>query len=255
MAQISNQPRRVYQDLGNGMVTAVDQVFYPGSRTMQPRACGPQTTRQMTVQQAQASGFVVLPAMQGAAGNGTITSAENQYGTNTTTVRKEYMEGAGMVRTYQIGFTNGSGGDVTAYIGDANTIAYTANGGERLPGTVTISGTWGADSLGIWRLVTQNTPVKVNKIRINFDATSFLTSAQLITYKTRPDAIENTDNLNLSTWVSPDQFQSLIVENPTELRLVWDASLALAFLIPNGRTATLTLYYVSVADVHLMRRQ
>ncbi len=255
MAQISNQPRRVYQDLGNGMVTAVDQVFYPGSRTMQPRACGPQTTRQMTVQQAQASGFVVLPAMQGAAGNGTITSAENQYGTNTTTVRKEYMEGAGMVRTYQIGFTNGSGGDVTAYIGDANTIAYTANGGTPLPGTVTISGTWGADSLGIWRLVTQNTPVKVNKIRINFDATSFLTSAQLITYKTRPDAIENTDNLNLSTWVSPDQFQSLIVENPTELRLVWDASLALAFLIPNGRTATLTLYYVSVADVHLMRRQ
>lgn len=251
MAQ-QNDPRRVYQDLGNGMATATNKVFYPGVGTVDC-ACGPRTVRQMPVSQVARQGFVLVPASNGANG-GTISEAENQSGTQSQMVRREFMEGAGAVRTYQIGFLNNSGGAVTAYIGDGNTIAYEATGGTRLPGTVTISGTWGANSLAIWRLVTSNTPVKVNKVRINFDATSFLTSAQLITYKTRPDAVENTDNLNLSTWVSPDQFQSLIVENPTELRLVWDASLALAFTVPDGRTATLTFYYVSVADVHNFRR-
>ena len=246
---------RAYQEMPNGVAMQTGAAYCTQRKQLVP---APLTTtpKVLPVSQVRASKSTYLITKNSAMNPNleTITPAENQIGA-LENVRKEFMQGAGStVRTYQIGFTNGSGADVTAYIGDGNTIAYEANSGTPLPGTVTITGTWGANSLAIWKLTTSHTPVRVDKIRLNFDATTYLNTAQLTGIKTRPDAIVTTDNYNLSTWISPNQFQSLIIENPTDLRILWDASFALSTLIPNGRSVTFTLYYVSVADTHLMRR-
>lgn len=247
--------RRVYKDLGNGTCVATGNIQDVNNGMVMQRGIGAGTMRQMSIAQAQANGFPVLPFAGSNSGTdgGSIKVAENQIG-QPGLVRTEFMEGAGNVRTYRIGFTNGAATGQTAYIGDGNTVAYEANGGTPLSGLCVISGTWGVNSLNIWKLVTANTPVKVDKIRINFDSAAYLTSASLVGYKTRPDAISDTDDYNLSTWVSPDQFQSLIVENPSPLRIVWDATYALAAVLPAGRTVTFTFYYVSVADAHNFRR-
>ena len=240
--------KQVYMDAGGGEAVALNYAQCSQTGAKKAVAGG----RRVPISQVRAQGLPVV-SNQNPSGMTSINATENQSG-QMGLARREFQAGAGgVVRTYQISFTNSSGADQTAYIGDGNTIAYQANGGTPLPGTVAIGGTWGANSLAIFKLVTSNTPIRVDKIRINFDSANYLATGSLVTYKTRPDAVEDTTNLNLTTWISPDQFQSLIVENPGQLRFVWDATLALAALLPNGRTVTFTFYYVSVADVHDMR--
>lgn len=251
--------KQVYLDLGNGQCVSTTSAFDPVSgQYVRGRGTPGQVT---TVAQAVSRGMPVLPpATQSMSMSGegpatgpigpaidTDTGAQGLF-------RNQYTGAAnGTVRTYSIGFLNGSGGDVTAFMGDGNTIAYQSQGGTPLPGTVTISGTWGAESFAIWRLVTCATPVYVDKIRIAFDANSYLSAGQLNLYKTLPDTVFSTQNLNINIWLSTDQYQPLIVENPSALKLTWDASIALAALLPAGRTVTFTFFYVSVGDVHGMR--
>lgn len=249
---------RVYKDAGNGTAIATGTMQCNQTGQTIQRAYQAQTQRVLPIALARAR-YPVLPPSGGQVvsapgGSEAINVVENSFG-DLGLARKEFMGEAGTIRTYQVGFTNGSGAAVTAFLGDGNTIAYEATGGVPLPGTVTISGTWGANSLAIFRLVTSLTPVKINKVQFNFDASSFLTSGGALTgYKTRPDNIESTDSYNLATWIQPSDFQSLVIVNPEELRIVFDASYALALTIPNGRTVTATLYYVSVADVHNFRK-
>lgn len=241
--------KQVYMDAGNGEAVALNYAQCSQTGAKKAVAGG----RRVPLSQVQAQGLPIVRSNANPSSMSPINITENQSGT-LGLARREFQQGAGgVVRTYQISFTNSSGSQQTAYIGDGNTIAYQANGGSPLPGSVAIGGTWGANSLAIFKLVTSNTPIRVDKIRINFDNANYLANGSLVTYKTRPDAIEDTTNLNLTTWISPDQFQSLIVENPGQLRLVWDATLALAAGLPDGRTVTFTFFYVSVADVHDMR--
>lgn len=246
--------KRVYVDLGNGQAR--------GTNMLQCDQTGQMVSRVMPdnvapVAKVRAGGYPLMSINASAPGSGDLSSispAEDQLG-QAGLARREYMsDGGATVRTYRISFDNGSGAEQTAVIGDGNTIVFENLGVAALPGTVTIGGTWGASSLAIWKLVTSNTPVRVDKVRINFDTTSYLTTANLIGYKTRPDAIVSTDDFNINSWVSPDQYQSLIIENPDPLRIVWDASFGMSALLPAGRSVTFTFYYTSVADVHNMRR-
>lgn len=244
----------IYRATGGGMAVGTGEALdlVTGQRVMTGQSQG----RQVSVWEAVRSGCIVEPGTNagGAADvSGPYNVAQNQMG-QPGIVRNEFMADAGgTVRTYRIGFQNASGGDVTAVIGDGNTIIFEALGLAPLPGGVTITGTWGANSLAIWTLVTSNTPVRIEKIRINFDNTNYPQLGSLIQYKTRPDAISDTSNQNISTWLSPDQFQTLIIENPGKLRVLWDASTGYTALIPDGRTVTFTFFYTSVADVHDMR--
>ena len=244
---------RIYKDNGDGTCTPVAQLFDKQTGQTIDRPLSKYATGTIPVSRAQNAGAVVVKKSQKMNENSPINVAESQAG-SLGLARREFMSGAGNVRTYRVGFVNGSGAAFDAYIGDGNTVAYQANSGTPIPGGVTITGTWGAQSFAMWRMITSHTPVRVSKIRINFDATTYPTTGALVGYKTRPDALADTDDYNLSTWISPDQFQSLIVDNPGELRIVWDASYALRATIPASRTVTFTFFYVSVNDVHDMRK-
>lgn len=202
---------------------------------------------------AQNGASVMGGGRQGAS-NTANTTATNQMGSQST-VTREFQSGAsGISYAYVISYENNSGAAVNAVLGDANTIVVESQNISPLPGTVVVGGTWGANSDKIWRLVTGFTPVRVTGVRINFDITSYLTSGTLTAYKTRPDAIDSTDSLQIATWISPTQFQTLIIEPPQPFEVVWDASFALVAGIPDGRTVTFTFYYTSVGDVSLQRQ-
>jgi hypothetical protein len=242
----------VYRRAGNGMAVSTGEIEDINTGVRTPGAV--QAGRTVSVAEALKHGCVLDGSRQMSESSlSALNIAQNQQG-QPSLVRNEFMADAGgVVRTYRIGFANASGGDVTAVLGDGNTIIFESLGLAPLPGGVTISGTWGANSLAIWKLVTSNTPVRIEKIRINFDNTNYPLTGNLTQYKTRPDAIADTSDQNISTWISPDQFQGLIIENPGKLRVLWDASTGYTALIPNGRTVTFTFFYTSVADVHDMR--
>lgn len=258
--------QRCYVAVGNGFAQAVPYAMFQGGQ-IGPMALSRSTRLNASVSEVQNSPNAVLvtPAQLSGNGNGngngvnTIVPAENQSG-ELALVRREYQDGTvGAPMTISIGFANTSGGTAYPIIGDGNTIAVASGRWAALPGSgFTISGTYGMSTLAMLRTFSANSPIKLTNIQLNFSAIGFLSAGSVLAAETTLDGSVNTKNLNLQTWLQPDNFQTLVTNIPqpsdNPFRMLLDPFTSLIIGVPNGYTVTATLAVQSVSKGYDLKR-
>lgn len=256
--------KRCYVAVGNGFAQAVPYaMFQSGQIGEMPISRSTRVNASVSEVNASPNAVLVTAAQLAGNGNGggsnTIVAAESQSG-ELALVRREYQDGTvGAPMTISIGFANTSGGTAYPIIGDGNTIAVASGRWAALPGSgFTISGTYGTSTLAMLRTFSANSPIKITNIQLNFSAIGFLSAGSVLAAETTLDGSVNTKNLNLQTWLQPDNFQTLVTNIPqpadNPFRMILDPFTSLIIGVPNSYTVTATLAVQSVSKAHDMKR-
>lgn len=180
----------------------------------------------------------------------TIRPAETANG-NTLLFREETSGG---VPTTMLKWTttlvNSGAAAVVVPFGDSNKCIELGRALPAIPVTIAVTGTFGANSLAQFKLESGHNPFRIQTTRISASTQPVLAAAQLELVTS--DVVGNltSRNLNLATWLTPDQLNTTLVEN-TGVRALVDGYTAFLLTVPVG-TLTITFDIVSAGTSYGM---
>jgi hypothetical protein len=210
---------------------------------------------QTSVANACAQGGLVYPANafggnRGLSLGNTIRPAETVQG-SVINFREETSGGVPAVMLkWTTTLVNSGAAAVVVPFGDANKCIELGKSLPAIPVTIAVTGTFGANSLAQFKLISGHNPLRIQTTRVSASTQPVLASAalELVT----SDVVGNltSRNLNLATWLTPDQLNTSLVENK-DVRALVDGQTAFLLTVPVG-TLTITFDVVSAGTSYGM---
>jgi len=202
---------------------------------------------------AMANNMQNMPATQNSLGAATIKPAETQEG-SLIAYRSESFQGnfPFAYRIINLTLTNGGASAVTVPIGDYLGFNADAASLSALPGTLTVSGTFGANTLANIKALSGVAPLSVKGIRFSASVVGFYSSGFVKTSAAQVDGTTQLTDLQAYTWPQSSDFIATI-QNRTDLRYMLNPFTAIFVSVPAGQNVTLTLNVASFANVYGMK--
>ena len=216
------------------------------------------------VSQAQAIGCPVYPRQSLTPGMGlnpsplgTITEFETQNGEELL-ARREGQEGAvTFEKTYTISMQNLTAAAVVALLGDANKVYELAKSIPALPAPgvagFNVSGTFGAQAINQFKLITGNNPLRIAGMRLQVGAQPVFQTGTVMSFRGQFDGSYTEQDLAIATWQNPSDFQPLLAEKKDHRNIV-DGFQGYAVTVPAAATMTVTFGVSAVATQYGMRK-
>lgn len=185
---------------------------------------------------------------------GTIKAAESQQG-DVFAYRSEGLESnfPFAFRIVNLTLTNGGAAAVTVPIGDYLGFNADALALPALPGTLTITGTFGANTLANIKAMSGVTPLSIKGIRFQASVVGFFSSGFVKTSLAQVDGTTTLTDLQAQTWPQASDFTPTI-QNKMDLRYLLNPLSALLVNVPAGQNVTLTFNVGSYAAVYGMKK-
>lgn len=183
----------------------------------------------------------------------TIKPAETQQG-DVIAYRSESFQGnfPFQYRIVNLTLTNGGAAAVTVPIGDYLGFNADAAALPALPGTLTITGTFGANTLANLKAMSGVAPLSVKGIRFSASVVGFYSSGFVKTSAAQIDGTAQLTDLQAYTWPQASDYNPTI-QNRTDLRFMLNPLTAIFVNVPAGQNVTLTFNVASYANVYGMK--
>lgn len=237
--------------------TNLQQDVATGALYRNPSQNGPA----MTISQAAANQIPVYPAnlLTGRGGldlanSLTIRPAENVGGKLEMYRQENGGSLSGTLMQFTISLANGTGSAVLVPLGDANKCIELAQSWAAVPAGVTVGGTFGTNTLAQIKLITGHNPLRIHSMRVSASTQPVLAASYIKNWVSNAIGETTVADTNLSTWLSPNQYQNTLVEN-SDYRFILDGFAAIAVTVPAGGTLTITMNVAAVAQSYGMVKQ